>query len=75
MVLLDNYPAIIATHAVDQANIGSHVPIIGPGIVFLLVGAMVFLSWLSTRHVRTDVACPICGDPQGEGACEAGPCL
>lgn len=64
-----------ASGTVEVAAHGSHVPIVGPGIVFVLVGAMVLLSWLATRHVKVDGACPICGDPQGEGACEGGPCL
>lgn len=63
---------LAATHSFAGA-------LIAPGLVFLMVAPAVVArlrGWGDTSAERAArKACPKCGDPQGEGACESGECI
>lgn len=56
----------------------SHFPVIGPGIVFIIVALPVLVMGLPAYFAAREPEpepCPRCGDPQGEGACESPDCI
>lgn len=60
----------------------SHFPIIGPGVVFIIIALPVLVMGLAAYFAAGDVSerdaaepCPFCGDPMGEGACESPVCI